>query len=72
MHSCDSVVLCFQKGAKVDKPMTDGRTAVVKAMDNGDMPMIDVLLAADKDQNFASKSGFAYEMTDLYQRDDRG
>ena len=52
--------------------MTDGRVAVIKAMESGDMPMIDVLLAADKDQNFSNKSGFTYEMADLYQRDDRG
>jgi fluoride ion exporter CrcB/FEX len=66
------MVFCFQKGAKVDKPMTDGRTSVVKAMENSDMPMIDILLGADKDQNFSTKSGFVYEMTELYQRDDRG
>jgi len=62
----------FQKGAKIDKPMTDGRVAVIKAMENGDMPMIDILLAADKEQNFSNKSGFTYEMADLYQREDRG
>ena len=66
------MLFTFQKGAKVDKPMTDGRTAVIKAMENGDMPMIDILLAADKEQNFSFRNGFTYEMADLYQRDDRG
>ena len=71
MLNCDDC-RSFQKGAKIDKPMTDGRTSVIKAMENKDMPMIDILLAADKEQNFVNKSSFLYEMADLYQRDDRG
>jgi len=52
--------------------MTDGRTSLIKAMEGNDMPMVDALLAADKNQNFTDKNGFMYEMVDLYQREDRG
>ena len=62
----------LQKGAKLDKPMTDGRTSLIKAMEVNDMPMVDRLLAADKNQNFSDKNGFMYEMVELYQREDRG
>jgi ankyrin repeat protein/ribosomal protein L12E/L44/L45/RPP1/RPP2 len=61
----------ISKGAKLDKPMTDGRTSLIKAMENNDMPMIDTLLGADKDQNYSEKSGFMYSMVELYQREDR-
>jgi len=62
----------MQKGAKLDKPMADGRTSMVKAMEGNDMPMIDILLGADKNQNYADKNSFMYQMVELYQREDRG
>jgi len=52
--------------------MVDGRTSLIKAMEGNDMPMIDALLGADKNQNFTDKNGFMYEMVELYQREDRG
>ena len=52
--------------------MTDGRTSLIKAMEVNDMPMVDRLLAADKNQNYSDKNGFMYEMVELYQREDRG
>jgi len=52
--------------------MADGRTSLIKAMEGNDMPMIDTLLGADKNQNFEDKSGFMYQMVELYQREDRG
>jgi len=41
-------------------------------MEGNDMPMIDTLLGADKNQNYTDKNGFMYEMVELYQREDRG
>ena len=67
---CSSVLL--QRGAKLDKSMADGRTSLIKAMEGNDMPMIDTLLAADRNQNFTDKRGFMYQMVELYQREDRG
>jgi len=52
--------------------MTDGRTSLIKAMEVNDMPMVDTLLGADKNQNFSDKNGFMYQMVELYQREDRG
>jgi len=52
--------------------MADGRTSLIKAMEGNDMPMVDTLLGADKNQNFTDKNGFMYEMVELYQREDRG
>ena len=62
----------MQRGAKLDKPMADGRTSLIKAMEGNDMPMIDTLLGADKNQNFSDKNSFMYQMVELYQREDRG
>ncbi|ESN93306.1 hypothetical protein HELRODRAFT_88948, partial [Helobdella robusta] len=56
----------ISKGAKVDHVMKDGRTSVIKAKDADDMPMIDLLLQADLNNNFADNNGFVYQLAKNY------
>jgi len=61
----------IQKGAKVDKLMSDNSTAVIKASENDDQPMIEKLLAANLTDNYFDKRGFMYEMAERFQKPDK-
>jgi len=66
------VYLLSQRGAKVDKRMTDRRDALIKSVENNDVDMVDQLLMADLDQNFEHPDGFMYKLAQDYQSKDRG
>jgi len=71
-RSLVSSCIFSQKEAKIDKPMTDGRTALIKAVENDDRAMVETLLNANLLDNFSDRSSFSYGMADTYQRPDRG
>ena len=52
--------------------MTDGRTSLVRAMDNRDEQMIDMILTANLDANFQNRGAFVHQMAEKYQKPDRG
>ena len=62
----------MQRGAKVDKRMADGRTALVKSMETRDERMMDQLLNADLQINYIDQAGFMYNIAKQYQQKDRG
>lgn len=64
--------LFLQKDAKIDKPMSDGRSALIKAVDNGDWEMVEQIFNANLLDNFSDRNNFTYEMAERYQRPDRG
>jgi len=58
--------------AKIDLHMSDGRTALDKAMETSDMPMIDTILEhSDLSRNFFDPQSLTYRMTEMYKHPDR-
>lgn len=57
----------------MDKEMTDGRTAWIRAFETRNMDMLDLLLKeSDLDTNFVNKEGLAAILATSYQSNDRG
>ena len=52
--------------------MSDGQTSLLRVYDAGDMPMLDLLLNANLQNNYSDRDGFMYHMAVLYQGKDRG
>jgi len=60
------------EGAKVDLPMSDGRTALDKAWEASEMPMIDTLLQnSHLNKNFSDPKGLTYKMAEKYDQPTR-
>jgi len=64
--------MLLQFGAKLDKPLDDGRTALTIAMETNSKDMIETLLEASLSDNFINKKEFMYEMAKRYRRVDQG
>lgn len=57
----------------MDKEMTDGRTAWIRAFETRNMDMLDMLLKeSDINTNFVNKEGMAAILATSYQSNDRG
>lgn len=52
--------------------MSDGRSALIKAVESGDWEMVEQIFNANLLDNFSDRSSFAYDMAERYQRPDRG
>jgi len=62
----------LQFGAKLDKPLDDGRTALIIAMETNNRDMIQTLLEASLTENYSNTKDFMYEMAKKYRRVDQG
>lgn len=62
----------MQFGAKLDKPLDDGRTALTIAMETHSREMIETLLEASLSDNYSNTNEFMYEMAKRYRRVDEG
>ena len=62
----------FQKGAKVDLQMSDGRTALIKASEARDMEMVELILGTSTQENFTELQGMTAHLCAEYQSKDRG
>ena len=62
---------CRQRNAKLDKPMEDGSTSLVKAFTARDMEMVHKLLRADVYNNFIDQEGKMHQFALAYQDKDR-
>jgi len=67
-----TAVHCLQFGAKLDKPLDDGRTALTIAMETNNREMIETLLEASLSENYVNTQEFMYEMAKKYRRVDQG
>ena len=56
----------YQKGAMVDKPLSDNRTSIMIAFESL-KSMIDDILCADLNKNFSDVDGFTYKLAKMYQ-----
>ncbi len=62
----------MQKGAKVDRQMSDGTVPLMRAFDNQDMNNVNYILNADLEHNFLHKDGITAESANAYQSKQRG
>jgi len=62
----------LQFGAKLDKPLDDGRTALIIAMETNNREMIETMLEASLSENYSNTREFMYEMAKKYRRVDQG
>ncbi len=62
----------IQKGAKVDRQMSDGTVPLMRAFDNQDMTNVNYILNADLEHNFLHRDGITAESASAYQSKQRG
>ena len=66
------LLLCLQRGAKVDRLLADGRCLVLKMYEANDQTMVNHILLADLDHNFIDADGLTAQLAAAYQKRDRG
>lgn len=52
--------------------MSDGRTALIRSVENSDWEMVEQIFNANLHDNFSDHNNFSYDMAERYQRPDRG
>jgi hypothetical protein len=58
----------LQQGAKVDRPLSDDQTLLTKAADTGCEAVMEKLLAASLETNFADKNSSVFKIAEKYQK----
>ena len=59
------------KQAKLDKKLSNGKTALILASEKDDKMMIDRILSANLLDNYTDRNGFTYEMAKEFQKPEK-